>query len=155
MGTKFDPRVGPADLSTDSVFEGFSHPSSGASVATVSPAGPREDGFKVDKRHEAPGAGIANPAGSRIRWVRDNAPTRTDAEPSQMDPFTVLAGFIRAGDARVWMLTRGAEKAGTVEVSSPDEPSMAELTRGKDVFDLFGSFLDKASSRAKDISKKS
>ena len=162
MGSKVDSKVtggaAGADLNTDSVSEGFTPPSSGAGVATVGPGGHKADAFKLGRRQEAPDAGMApDPAGSRIRWVRDQAPSKNNAEPHQMDPYEVLAGFVRAGDARADMLARGAVEAGAAtQVASADragEPSMAELwPDGKDVHEVLSGFANKANGRIEDIS---
>lgn len=160
MAAIFDPKAGPApapgatgaDLNTDSTGEVFTPPSSGAGVATVGP-----DGYRKGGNVKAPDSDVGKSAGLGIRWVRDNAPKRGDVESNQMDPFEVLAGFVRAGDARAEMLARGAVEAGSAEVvASADragEPSMEELTRGQDLFDLFGNFENKANSRIEEISK--
>lgn len=158
MATTFDPKASPAagatgaDLNTDSTGEVFTPPLSGAGVSTVG-----LDGYGKGYRLKAPDAGMTRGVRDATvhGYLKDNA-QKHDLEPSQMDPFEVLAGLFRAGDARADMLARGAVEAGSAAevVASADragEPSMEELLSGKGNYDILGDIVTKQNQRIKDI----
>lgn len=141
-----------ADLAT-LVGKIFKPSAGGAGVATVGP-----DGYKKGEQVKAPDADLGKKApGANVgAYLRDNA-RKHDLEPNQMDPFAVVAGWFRAGDARADMLARSAAEASAPEaVASADragETHINELTRDQDLHDIFGLFTQKGNERIKDISK--